>query len=93
MKTVVLPARYNFLYFIKPRLRSAPPGALPALAAPALLPPARSALPPPTRAHMWIGPKGHEPSTDLRGHGQDDASGGGSAGTGMKGAPFPAAGP
>ncbi|MGW1397056.1 hypothetical protein ACWD6Q_36035, partial [Streptomyces nigra] len=29
LKTVVLPARYNFLQVIKPRLRSAPPGALP----------------------------------------------------------------
>ncbi|CAM5317820.1 hypothetical protein SALBM311S_01668 [Streptomyces alboniger] len=57
------------------------------------VPSARSGLPPPTRAHMWIGPKGHESSTDLRGHGQDDASGGGSAGTGMEGAPFPTAGP
>ncbi|MDX6350237.1 MAG: hypothetical protein QOF84_5027 [Streptomyces sp.] len=29
----------------------------------------------------------------MRGHGQNDASGGGSAGTGMEGAPFASAGP
>jgi hypothetical protein len=65
----------------------------PALAAPALLPSARSALPPPTRAHMWIGPEAMSRSPHRAAIGQDDASGGGSAGTGMEGAPFPPAGP
>jgi hypothetical protein len=65
----------------------------PALAAPALLPSARSALPPPTRAHMWIGPVAMSRSPYRPASGQDDASGGGWAGTGMEGAPSPAAGP
>ncbi|MEU1406950.1 hypothetical protein ABZ471_32185, partial [Streptomyces sp. NPDC005728] len=45
---------YRFLYLIKARLRSAPPGALPAPLRATLLPPARSARAAPTRAHRWI---------------------------------------
>ncbi|WP_339133095.1 UTRA domain-containing protein [Streptomyces sp. f51] len=50
------PVGSDFLYLIKPRLRSAPPGALPAPLRAPLLPSARSARAAPTRAHMWIGP-------------------------------------
>ncbi|GAB2831850.1 hypothetical protein GCM10027073_70330 [Streptomyces chlorus] len=84
---------YRFLYLIKPRLRSAPPGALPAPLRAPLLPPARSARAAPTRAHMWTGPEAMRRSPQRTASGQDNASGGGSAGTGMEGAPFPTAGP
>ncbi|CQR62472.1 Hypothetical Protein sle_30110 [Streptomyces leeuwenhoekii] len=46
---------YGFLYLIKPRLRSAPPGALPAPLRAPLLPPARSARAAPTRALVTVG--------------------------------------
>ncbi|GAA3766632.1 hypothetical protein ACFQ0G_27390 [Streptomyces chiangmaiensis] len=83
--------RYRFLYLIKPRLRSAPPGALPAPLRAPLLPPARSAHAAPT--HTWIGPEAMSRSPHGAAYGQGDASGGGSAGTGMEGAPSLAAGP
>lgn len=58
-----------------------------------LLPSARSARAAPTRAHTWIGPVAMSRSPHRAACSQDDASGGGSAGTGMEGAPFAAAGP
>lgn len=67
----------NFLYWFKPRLRSAPPGALPAPPRATLLPPARSARAAPTRAHVWIGPEAMSRSPQNAPTGQRHASGGG----------------
>lgn len=84
---------YRFLYLIKPRLRSAPPGALPGSApraAPAFGPLRAGCAD--ARPHVDRA-GGHESSTAHRSPGgQDNASGGGSAGTGMEGAPSPTAG-
>ena len=90
-----VPARrcYRFLYLIKPRLRSAPPGALPGsgrASAPAFGPLGTADAD--ARPHVDR-PVGMSRSPQRAAHGQDDASGGGSAGTGMEGAPFPTAGP
>lgn len=70
-----------------------PPGVLPAPPRAPLLPPARSVRAAPTRAHWWVGPVAISRSPHITACGQSSASGGGSAGTGMKGAPSPALGP
>lgn len=87
------PVSYNYLYGFKPRLRSAPPGALPGSGcarAPAFGPLGAAAAD--ARPHVDR-PVGISRSLHRAAYGQDDASGGGSAGTGMEGAPFPSASP
>ncbi len=78
---------YNFLYWFKSRLRSAPPGALSAPPPCALLPPARAPGAAPTRAHGWMSrvDEWRSPHERSHGHGHGYASGGGAPTPGWRG--------